>query len=255
MRVRSASRRVCPFHLLVIVLLLGLAACGGAGGGEVTDPPDTPAPGPATSSSVIAGGEQSAVVGTELPNPVVIRVVDAEGRPVSNQLVNFVPLQDTAGISNPPFYLAPKVFAGSAVTDADGKAQEYWTLGSSAKEQTLEARIVDPVTGAKRVLGHASAFGLPGAVFGVIVTTQNLTVPVGTLLQMRNLVWKAYDRYTNTVTDYTLGFTLWTGLESGDPVETPGDARLMSAPFDGWLYLWLDHERYNGAGLQLHVVP
>ena len=69
---------------------------------------------------IVSGDDQDAVVGTELPNPAVVRVVDEDGRPIRGQLVNF---RVTSG--------GGSVFSGSALTNANGEAQERWTLGTS----------------------------------------------------------------------------------------------------------------------------
>src|SRR5690606_23571871 len=62
--------------------------------------------------SIISGEEQSALAGSELPNPLVVRLTDPEGAPVANQIVNF---KVTKG--------GGSVFAGVALTDKDGVAQ------------------------------------------------------------------------------------------------------------------------------------
>jgi hypothetical protein len=41
------------------------------------------------SLDIVAGDDQNGVVGTELANPLVVRVEDAHGQPVAGQLVNF----------------------------------------------------------------------------------------------------------------------------------------------------------------------
>ena len=69
---------------------------------------------------VVAGDAQTAEVGSQLANPLVVRVSDALGRPVRNQIVNF---RVTAG--------GGSVFAGASITDAQGRAQEWWTLGAA----------------------------------------------------------------------------------------------------------------------------
>jgi hypothetical protein len=84
---------------------------------------------------VTGGGEQIGVPGQELPEPIVVRVTDDDGRPVSGVLINFVV---TAGGGH--------VFAGSALTNAAGEARERWTLGFEP-ENLLEARSVDQATG------------------------------------------------------------------------------------------------------------
>jgi alpha-tubulin suppressor-like RCC1 family protein len=127
-------------------LLLGLlaAACNGelVGGGQ------RPA-----KLVVVSGDLQADTVGKELAQPLVVRVVDERDRPVRNQLVNFVV---TAG--------GGSVFAGSAITNAQGEARERWTLGTVAGDtQRVEARAVDPATGQRIVFATFRAIGVPDA--------------------------------------------------------------------------------------------
>jgi hypothetical protein len=90
------------------------------------------------SMQIVSGDAQQAVVGTELPASLVVKAVDATGAVLSGQSVNF---RVVAG--------GGSVFAGSSITNADGIAQERWTLGTStADSQRVEARAVDNVTGA-----------------------------------------------------------------------------------------------------------
>ena len=102
---------------------------------------------------LLAGDDQEAVAGSELSDPVVVRVLDAEGNPIRGQLVNF---RVTSG--------GGSVFSGSALTNAEGQAQARWTLGTStAAPQRLEARAVDQESGAAIVLATFEATALPGA--------------------------------------------------------------------------------------------
>src|SRR5687767_7489916 len=66
---------------------------------------------------VTAGGDQVGLLGQELPDPIVVRVTTADGGAAPGVLINFVV---TAGGGH--------VFAGSALTNADGEARERWTL-------------------------------------------------------------------------------------------------------------------------------
>jgi hypothetical protein len=104
------------------------------------------------SISIMGGDNQSGVVNTELPRPLVIEALDASGNPVSGQTVNFV-VASGGG----------HVFAGASTTDKNGMAQEYWTLGKITSEaQVVEVRSVNPTTGEKKVYGQFSAVPLAG---------------------------------------------------------------------------------------------
>jgi alpha-tubulin suppressor-like RCC1 family protein len=127
-------------------LLLGLLAAGC--NGEVVSGGQRPA-----LVLVVSGNEQEGTAGQELAQPLVVRVVDENDRPVRNQLVNF---RVTAG--------GGTVFAGSALTNNQGIAQERWTLGPvAADSQRVEARAVDPETGAALVFAVFRATARAGA--------------------------------------------------------------------------------------------
>jgi alpha-tubulin suppressor-like RCC1 family protein len=134
-----------PIRSVPLLLLALLAAC---------DSPSSSAPGAPARMDIVAGDMQSgAVVGQELPNALVVRVLDDDGDPVAGQLVNFVV---TAG--------AGTVFAGAALTNAQGEARERWTMGHAAGDtQRVEVRAVDAATGEARVFATFRAVAGPGA--------------------------------------------------------------------------------------------
>ncbi len=82
-----------------------------------------------------SGANQAGVVGTPLPAPVVVRVLDAEGVPVAGANVSFVP-SDGGSVS-----------ATSMTTDGEGRAQVSWTLGSRVGSQSLMTTVDDPAPG------------------------------------------------------------------------------------------------------------
>lgn len=92
---------------------------------------------------IVSGDLQTQAVAKELPQPLVVRVLDDKGHVVKGQIVNFVV---TAGNGS--------VFAGASQTDQNGEARERWTLGTVAGDtQRVEARAVDPATGEALVFG------------------------------------------------------------------------------------------------------
>ena len=139
---------------------------------------------------VVSGNNQSGTVATELAKSVVIQVVK-NGRPVSGQTVNFVvttasdPLNtrdagaDAAAIpSIADTQFKGRVFAGTAVTDTNGRAEDFWTLGArTSYPQTLEARAADPTNG-KQIFAAFSATALPGPAYQMILNPTKPVVPV-----------------------------------------------------------------------------
>jgi hypothetical protein len=97
---------------------------------------------------------------------LVVKVEDAKGKGVRGQIVNF---RVTEG--------GGSVFAGVAITDKDGVAQERWTLGESGSQQ-VEARAVDTETGEALTFAVFIATVLPppdgdGPVSDNVVATPN----------------------------------------------------------------------------------
>ncbi|HVG43172.1 MAG TPA: hypothetical protein VM890_00525, partial [Longimicrobium sp.] len=130
--------------LVLVAALAWLGAC---------DSPSDVRAGPPARLDVVSGNGQQGMVGQELAAPLVVRVTDAAGKVVRGQVVNFVVVSGGGS-----------VFAGTAITTHDGVAQERWTLGTTARDtQRVEARAVDPATGAALVFATFTAVGTPAA--------------------------------------------------------------------------------------------
>jgi IPT/TIG domain-containing protein/Big-like domain-containing protein len=78
---------------------------------------------------MMSGDGQYGQPSTPLSAPIVVRVNDQLGSPVSGRTVDFVV---TSG--------GGSATLGSVVTGSNGRAQTVWTLGSSLGQQTLEVR-------------------------------------------------------------------------------------------------------------------
>lgn len=98
---------------------------------------------------VVSGDEQQGAPGEELPEPLVVRAVDAQGRPLPLVVVNFVVTEGGGS-----------AWGGTASTSPQGYAYEYWTLGDQPGENRMEARLVDPSTGEKLLLHTFVALGV-----------------------------------------------------------------------------------------------
>ena len=86
--------------------------------------------GAATILELVSGDGQSALVGTSVPDPLVVRARDAAGNPVTGLAVAWV-VGDGGGSAAPQ----------TSLTDAQGLAATRWTLGSAAGTNTLTAVI------------------------------------------------------------------------------------------------------------------
>jgi adhesin/invasin len=108
---------------LAILALLGtttLTACGK----EVVA---SPTPG---SLILVQGNNQQVQGGSELPNPVIIRVLSAEGSPIAKLPIGFSVVQG-GGSVNP----------GSAPSDENGEVKVKWTVGPNEVAQLLRASV------------------------------------------------------------------------------------------------------------------
>jgi hypothetical protein len=85
-------------------------------------------PGAPDTVVVISGNNQTAVNGTQLPAPLVVEVRDQAGIPVPGVTVDWSPVQGSAVPTTGP-------------TDASGRAQTNWTLGTSTANQSLTATV------------------------------------------------------------------------------------------------------------------
>jgi uncharacterized protein YjdB len=92
----------------------------------VTAAEPTP-PGPPARIEIVSGNEQQGLQNAELAQPLVVRVLDASGRPVPDAFVLWTPSHD--GRANPTL----------ARTDAAGLATTRWVLGDKVGGQTMTA--------------------------------------------------------------------------------------------------------------------
>jgi hypothetical protein len=190
-----------------LALLLGLLAAGC--NGELVGGGQTPA-----KLVVVSGDLQSAPAGEELPQPLVVRVVDDANRPVANQLVNFVV---TAG--------GGSVFAGAALTNAQGEARERWRLGTVAGDtQRVEARAVDAATGEPLVFAHfrAVATAGPAASIGPAANASYIGLPMLPLAD--SVAALVRDQYGNPVAGQTVAWSVAQGGGSASPASSVTDA-------------------------------
>jgi hypothetical protein len=84
----------------------------------------------AANITTVAGGAQRAIVGSLLPQAVVVRVTSRRARPVEGVLVKFR-VADGQGSLEPT----------AAISDADGRVRTVWTLGDQPGRQTLLATV------------------------------------------------------------------------------------------------------------------
>jgi Bacterial Ig domain/Bacterial Ig-like domain (group 1) len=185
----------------VFPLAFALAALTASCGGDVT----LPDPGEAAELELVDGDEQIAPAGTALAEPVTVRVLDTEERPVTNQEVTFSIVSGGGSVE-------PQ----TVTTDADGIAAATWTLGPNAGTQELRARTIQGGSGTPLDVSFtATALAGTGSVL-VGVQGDDQTGPVNSALP-DSLVVKATDAVGNPVANVEVTWSV-TGGGSISPV-------------------------------------
>lgn len=164
------------------VALLGLvAACG--------DSPAGPSP-VASAIRIEAGNQQEGVAGEPLPVRVAVSVLDASGRPLSNARVTFNAAPGAGSIT-----------PAAVQTNADGRAEGQWVLGTTAGFAVATAN----VSGTNGVTFIATV--LPGPASQVVAVPGAASLGVGDTLRLRAI---ARDMFGNSLPAEALA---WSALD------------------------------------------
>ena len=115
-----------------------------------------------TTIALVSGNNQSAPVGSALPNPLVVRVTDASDNPVAGVSVNWTAVGGGS------------VTAATSGTDASGLAQMTRTLGTTIGPYTTTAA-VDGLTGSPVTFTSSATVGAP-ALLAITVQPGSPTV-------------------------------------------------------------------------------
>lgn len=118
----APHRRSLPF-LSIVTFCAALAACGDGGGGGGTLPDES-----ANTLTLqrVSADTMYGVAGARLPDAVTVRVVDAQGRPVSDTRVAFSVATGGGTLRAP-----------EAWTDVDGFARAVWVLGDAGAQEMV----------------------------------------------------------------------------------------------------------------------
>ena len=143
------SLPVHSFARKTIRFSAGVGLCAGVGSCDSSPSSPNLEPGRVASIILVAGQDQSGVVGKELPASLEVRIVDADGHPVAGQIVNF---KVVAG--------GGRVFAGTSLTSADGGAKERWTLGTSVADSQRVKICETPASQVATIVHHGEIINL-----------------------------------------------------------------------------------------------
>ena len=141
-----------------------------------------------------SGANQAGIVGAPLPDPVVVRVVDGEGNPVSGARVTFAP-SDGGSVS-----------AGALSTDEQGRAQVDWTLGSRVGAQQLLTTVENGAAGSSgAMMAMSSVAPVPisatataGPAASLVLSPAELTLDPGGTGSFTLQAFDAYGNQTST---------------------------------------------------------
>jgi hypothetical protein len=171
--------------------LLTILGCGGG--------TNTPTVGPLAVVQLASGDGQISTVGTELPNPIIGKLLDANGIAVPGTTVNFVV---TAG--------GGTVYASAVSSDSNGVVANRWTLGTLSGPQSVEIRTVNSAGNAISY-GNFKATATAGAAASVqFFGGGGQTAFVNSLLP-NPMIARVLDRYANPVQGVLVSFAASSG--------------------------------------------
>ncbi|WP_242344588.1 pre-peptidase C-terminal domain-containing protein [Anaeromyxobacter terrae] len=184
---------------------------------------------------LVSGGDQVGSINTMLPEPVVVRLEDLAGVPLSGQTVGF---QVVAG--------GGSVTASSVTTASDGTASVRWTLGPTASLQQLRASATDPLTGETLTLTISAQ--VMSAVGGSLVVNslEDIVAPPPGTVTLRSALAAAASGDTITFAPGLDGGTIQLGLVGAEHSILPGEV------YSGMTYAGYQDRDYGRSALYAH---
>ena len=181
-----------------LVLSAAALACGG---NDLTLPKDRTA----AKIAIVKGNNQSGTVGVVLPDSVIVRVTDAQDRPVDGQQVVFAVLSGGGSVAPP-----------SALTNSNGVTGARWVLGSGAGAQTLTATATGSGAPAALTATFTASGGAGAAATLALVSGNAQTAVAGSPLP-DSLVVRVTDAASNPVP----GLAVTWAADGGGSVSAP----------------------------------
>jgi sugar lactone lactonase YvrE len=178
----------------------------------------------------VSGNDQSGAIGSQLPQPLTVRLLSPAGTPVAGQAVTFRIAQNDGTLTDGTLTNADRSL--SVTSNQNGEAAVRWTLGlrSGAGNQRVEASA--PGFAGKALF---SASGLTGTPDNVVVDAGNGQFGVSGERLQRPLVAVVIDKGSNRIADVPVTFTVAQGGGTIDGqqsvvVRTDSDGRAWVVP-------------------------
>lgn len=165
--------------------------------------------GPAATILAIGGSGQRSRAGTDLPQKVVVRVVDANGSGVAGAVLALAPSGGTVADSAP-------------TTDSLGYARTRWTMGHSAGDYTLAVH-VDGVKPVLKIVAHATPSAAANLSFDDVPGERRSRE----WMKRRKLLALVTDVYGNPVPDVRVNFSVKSGTVA--PARSVSDSKGRAA--------------------------
>lgn len=190
----------------LLVLAAAAAACDSPNGPGVQIPGNL---------ELVSGNDQQAVVGTQLPHPLVVRLTDEDGVPIRGVLVNFRVASGGGSVSS-----------GAVQTDDNGQAQVLWTLGTATADSQRVAVVgVNPVTGQAKAFATFRATALAAAPNAITALEPAVRVGDAGAPLADSLAARVTDRYGNNVPGATVVWNVVRGGGTVSPAQSTTDAQ------------------------------
>lgn len=196
----GTNMRLRTFSALGALLLVS------CGGDDLVLPED----GVPATIAIVSGNPQNGTVGTALASPLVVRVLDAAGRPVPGQQVTFTVVSGGGSV-------AP----ATPTTGADGQASTAWTLGPSAGAQQVQAKATGGAAPDNLTVLFNAVAGASAAANLVEVSGNGQTATAGSTLD-DSLIVRATDAAGNPVAGVAVTWTVAGGGSVSEATTTTG---------------------------------
>lgn len=193
-------------RLRTLGALGALLLVGSCGGEDLVLPED----GVPSTIAIVSGNPQNGTVGTALASPLVVRVLDAAGRPVQGQQVTFTVLSGGGSVT-----------PGTPTTNADGQASSAWTLGPSAGAQQVQAKATGGAAPDNLVVLFNATAGASAAANLAAVSGGGQSAIAGSALA-DSLIVSATDAAGNPVAGVVVAWTVAGGGAVSEATTTTG---------------------------------